>query len=400
MIKRILKKTVHSDSKLYSVLLRANTGLYLLKKKIRRSIFRILPVRKNKIIMKNFLGLGYGGHPSIIADELLSKSEKKWDIVWLSFEKPENLPPEIRWVKYCSPRAEREWSTAKFWIDNIRNSERPPKRKKQFYIQTWHSTGSGIKMVEADVEDRLTEAYVNAAKSDGKETDLFVSGSKWETELIKRSFWYDGKIEEIEFFGLPTESEKETAADRIRKCFGIDSDTKIVLYAPTFRSSGFESVGLDSNVVIECLREKYGGKWAFIIRLHPNDVRHMKNIEYDECIINGSDYGNIADLLISCDVFISDYSSPLFQAIRYCIPSFVFAPDYQQYLQKERGLYFDLKGLPSPFSDSVSSLCNNLISFDLQKYVNECSSFNSEIGYSSDLRTVGRLLEIMEKECG
>ncbi len=66
-------------------------------------------------------------------------------------------------MKNKSVKALIELFTAKIWIDNSRKSFYPPKRKNQFYLQTWHA-GFGLKRIENNAAEKLKPRYVKLAK--------------------------------------------------------------------------------------------------------------------------------------------------------------------------------------------------------------------------------------------
>ena len=110
-------------------------------------LFRVLPVKNNKIFCSNFGGRGYGDNPKYICEHLLSSSDK-YDIVWEVNDLDEYMPEGIRKVKYLSFRAIYEATTSRVWIDNVRKNIWFRKRKNQLYIQTWHG-GIGFKKAES-----------------------------------------------------------------------------------------------------------------------------------------------------------------------------------------------------------------------------------------------------------
>lgn len=83
-------------------------------------LFWPFKIGKNKIVVSNFYGQGYGDNPKYIVEELL-KMRKSLDIVWLVSGKGEyKFPKGIRTVKIFSIRSIYEFMTAKIWIDNCR----------------------------------------------------------------------------------------------------------------------------------------------------------------------------------------------------------------------------------------------------------------------------------------
>lgn len=69
--------------------------------KIVYKLFRVFPIKRNKIVFSSYMGKGFGDNGKYIALELL-KQPSKYDIVWLCKNMDEHFPEGIRKVKYRS----------------------------------------------------------------------------------------------------------------------------------------------------------------------------------------------------------------------------------------------------------------------------------------------------------
>ncbi|EFM35183.1 CDP-glycerol:poly(glycerophosphate) glycerophosphotransferase [Streptococcus oralis SK255] len=320
----------------------------LLLKRLMFYPFSWLPLNKRKLVFDNFGGRGYGDNPKYIADELL-KQDKNLDIVWLTKDMSTSVPDGVRKVRYGSWRAFLEWSTAKIWVDNIRNSDRPWKRKKQIYLQTWHGS-DGVKLVEKDVESTLSKSYLVMAKYDGRISDGIISSCQLQTEQFKKSFWLDDNVEILEY-GLPRNddffySEKVSHTNQIvRARYNISLDELVVLYMPTFRDNGStKAYNLDYDKVISSFQKFYNKEVRVLIRFHPNvDNTFFKND--DERLINVTDYPDPQDLMFAADIMISDYSSAPIDFMLLNRTIFLYMPDYEEYT-KLRPLNPNFNNLP------------------------------------------------------
>ena len=136
-------------------------------------IFRIFPIQRNKIVIDNYAGKGFGDNGKYIALELLRR-KCDFDIVWLARNLKEEFPDGIRLVSYASLKSIYEQATAKVWIDNLRKASYVRKRSGQYYIMTWHG-GIGPKKIEKEAEDQLGEEYLQGAKNDSKMANLFLA---------------------------------------------------------------------------------------------------------------------------------------------------------------------------------------------------------------------------------
>ncbi|MBO0460986.1 CDP-glycerol glycerophosphotransferase [Enterococcus sp. DIV2371] len=366
------------------------------------------PLNRNKIVVSSYFGKGYGDNPKYICEYLLSQKDDL-DIVWLC--KPEVLqqqaelfPDTIRLVKNKSVRALIEMFTAKIWIDNCRKSFYPPKRKGQFYLQTWHA-GFGLKRIENNAADKLKPRYVKLAKKDSQMCDLLVFESSDLFKDIGKMFWYDGEIFRE---GVPRNdvivNNDPTIIRKVYDYYQIPADKKIVLYAPTFRAGELIKVSPDFlEQVRKAFTDKFGVEYMMLIRLHPNDTENKKQIlgELDNSnLIDASDYNDMQELLCATDILITDYSSTIGEALVSDKKCFIYAYDYDQYLEN-RGLVMDLADLPFPLIRSQETFIRSIEDFDLEEYLSKMQEFKkdlniSESGHAS--KTLGdRLLLEMSK---
>lgn len=365
-------------------------------------IFRVFPIKKNKVVVSCYDGKGYGDHGKYICNELLTR-DADLEIVWLSGNPEDVFPAGVRPVKFRSIRAVYEQVTAKIWIDNKRKKDFVRKRKGQYYIQVWHG-GLGIKKVEMDAQDKLTPEYVRWAKYDSKIADLFVAESEWTYEYYKRVFWYDGEIMKC---GAPREdilfTQDETVLDRVYSALNLPKDYKLLLYAPTFRNNLSENLSeydLYWDALLDSMQEKFGGKWMGLIRLHPNVSKLSKNLRFPDRVINVTDYPDMQELLVASACVVTDYSSCLFEFGITKRPGFTYAADYEAYT-KERDVMFDCRQLPFPFAQSSEELINNVKNFDEATYQMEMHAFYHDYlrmyeGGNASKAIVDKIIEVIK----
>ena len=358
-------------------------------------IFKNKPIIKNKIVVDNFGGKGYGDNPKYIVESLLKK-KINLDIVWLVNDMSTVVPNGVRKVKYNTPSSIYELATAHVWIDNIKNSIKPHKRKGQYYIQTWHG-GIGLKAVERQVEDKLSPKYVSKSKQDAEQTDLMLSDSSWTTDIFKNWFWYDGPIKKTGFprndiLVKPLKSLKE----KVYSFFKIDSKKKIILYAPTFRdNSNISAYQTNFKKIIEAANKKFNKNYVVLIRLHPNtwdELKHrnIKLYDFSDEIIKASNYPDMQELLAVSDILITDYSSCMFDGMIGKKKVFLFVNDLIEYSSYDRGLLFNIKDLPFELAFNNTDLVNKVLSFNEKKYISNVEDFEKKLrifedGNASDL---------------
>lgn len=389
-------------------ILNINIVRSILKKIIRRlreiryNFFgtRIFKIKKNKIVFDNFLGKGYGCNPKYIAEEII-RQKLNYDLVWLVSDMSQEIPNEIRKVKYGSLRAYYELATAKIWIDNIRNSNGVKKKKNQFYLQTWHGS-IGLKAVEKDVEETLSKDYIAEAKADSKITDLFITNNKFNKEYIEKYFWYDG---EVLCCGIPRcdiiyNCPKEIK-EKVYNYFKIKRNKKIVIYAPTFRNGNdLDIYKFDYEKCCKVLEQKFSDEFVMLIRLHPNVSKYSSNFKYNKKIMNATNYPDIQELLATADVVITDYSSISFEVGIVNKPVFLLAKDLDKYLANERKSIYDLTKMPFEISVTEDQFYKNILDFSKEKYDKKCKTFYKKIGLIENKESSKTIVEIIKERIG
>lgn len=374
-------------------------NIYSILKKFLKYILLVTKIKNNKIVVCNFGGKGYGDNPKYIIEELVAQN-LKLDIVWLveDIKKYQNeFPKNIKLIKYGSLRGLYELATAKLWIDNARKYFYTPKRKNQYYIQTWHGC-IPLKRIEKDAESTLDSNYLEYAKNDSKMADLFISNSKFCTSLYEKSFWYSGEVLEC---GSPRNDILIKHSDKysryIKDYYNLSIDTKIAIYAPTFRKSNtLDAYKLDYNKCISALEKKFGGKWIILVRLHPNISRLASSISYSSNAINASEYEDMQHLLAAGDILITDYSSSMFDFGYTKKPVFLFAEDIEEY-KNDRNFYFDIECLPFKLAKSNEELEKNISNFDDDKYKYDLEKFMSKLEICENGRASYSVVEVIKK---
>ena len=342
-------------------------------------VFYLCPINKNKITAYNFHGNGYGDNPKYLVEELLK--ENKYEIIWFVKNKNEEFPKGVKKVKYRSLASLYHLITARLWLDTIRNSPRPLfKRKNQYYIQMWHG-GIALKGMEKDVEDALPKSYIKCAKKDGKIADFMLSNCALRTEIINRAFWFNGKVLE---FGTPRDDilfyPNQDEINKLKQKYHI-RDKKIVLYAPTFRNdkSFYEKLKFNVLKLKQALEKKFNENFVVCIKLHPNDA-NLNNLDLFKDAIDLTKEADSQLILSACDVVISDYSSMLLDFTLTKRLAITYAPDYDEYINKERKLYFDLKTCGIPFAETFDELIEIINKFDQSEYVEKIKKFHDYFG--------------------
>lgn len=340
--------------------------LHRVKIDITSVCYRKYPLQ-NKIVFANFNGRGFGCNPKYIAQELL-RQQVPYDLVWLVNDMDAPMPAGIRKVPFHGRQSYYELATAKVIVNNVKGDLNLRKRKGQFYIQTWHA-GFGFKLVEKNALSKLPKDYVIESKINSRDTDLMLAGSKFQSNEYRQAFWCKCEILEQ---GLPRNDayfgKTEEELLEIKASLGLSAETKVALYAPTFRtgSDTLETYGLDLERTRNALQTHWGGNWVLLFRHHPN-LKIPLSFAKDSNVINVSEYPDMQELVLITDVFISDYTSAMFEAAFLNKIIFVFATDVDEY-EKSRGLNKAFYMLPYPMARNNDEMMQIIHNFDRESY--------------------------------
>lgn len=356
----------------------------VIRKCIYHTIFRVFcivsDIDEEKYFFSSYNHTKYSGNPKFVSDYLLNNFEDR-KIVW-SFRStryiPEDIKQNIRISKLHSLRYIYEIATSKYVFSNQRTNFIVPKRPNQVYVQLWHSS-AGLKSIERGAISSLSQDYIRLAMEDSEKTDIMISGSKFNSNRIRKDFWYDGKILE---FGTPRNDiffKKTTSY--LRNRIGIDDEAIALLYAPTFRAMyNYDYENIDLNALQRSLQTYYEKEVIVLYRFHPSVQEQHSFNSNSEKVKNISDYDEMQDLLAAVDILVTDYSSSMFDFMLSSRKTVLFVPDWKMYSRYERDLNFKLDELPFPAAFDNEELIEKICDFDWEQYKTKLKDFSDKIG--------------------
>ena len=296
----------------------------------------------------------------------------------------------------------KEIASAKVWVDNALCFpwEPVPKKKDQFYLQTWHGS-MGLKRI--GVNDVKERKWAKAAKLGTKWTDLCISNSTFETGVFRETHWPETEILELGHArnDILFADEEEKAEIRARVCefFGITEDKKIALYAPTFRNGdNTKYYNMNYNRVLDALEKKFGGDWVLLNRFHFK-TKITRAGGTSRKIFGATEYPDMQELMVAADVGITDYSSWICDFVLTGRPGFIYAPDLSSY-NKERGFYYPLESTPFPIAENNNELEARILDFDMDEYSRKKEVFLQERGCKENGDAAKKIVEIIKEKCG
>lgn len=351
-------------------------------------LFRIFPLQ-NKVVATNFRGRKYADNPRYIVEKI-NELYPAIKVVWIrNGAYNYNVGKEMKCVSRNSViRYVYEYATAKVWIDSHIMRKHLRKRKGQICIQTWHG-GLGIKKIEMDMENvTLSGTELKELQYTCELADVFLSNSDFLSGIYRNAFKYLGPILKC---GFPRNDhmldDNSSYKKQVRRDLSIAEESRLLLYAPTFRDNFSERekvdltpYAIDFNMLLNTLEEKWGGKWKILVKWHPVMQNYVNPANYEsECVKDVTSYADMQKLIKGVDVLISDYSSCLFDAAFSGIPSFVFATDFEKY-KAGRGTYFEMDELPFPYAQSNECLRRNVLEYDKAAFERKWKDFAQKQG--------------------
>lgn len=362
------------------------------------TFFSLYPIDENKVFIDCFEGLGYRCNCKYLAEAL-----KKYDyeIVWnLSDRAVDDIPEWITKVKRYSFEYFREVYTSKIYITNDGVEPKIHKRENQIFICSWHGAGPFKKTnidlcpMNAELKKYFEEMYRNI--------DIFVSPSKFNTQVIRRAFGYEGEILECGSPRMDCLLNKNNFRDKICGYYKIDPKSKIVLYAPTFRKSSigdegspvtsFEKYDIKWEMIRESLEKRFGGSFVLLYRFHHMLYRFAESRMAYPDAINVTLYPDVQELLGAADVLITDYSSIMWDFSLQRKPVFLYQNDVDEYI-RDRGFYSDIEEWPYIKARTSEELSEKILGFDNDKYVTELNQFLEKYGTFDDGHACERTIE-------
>ncbi len=334
-------------------------------------------IHENKIVFSNFIGAGFGGNEKYLALDLLERSQAL-DLVWIVKKEGMRFPAGIRQVRYGTYEHYRELGTARIWIDNQHKNFFTRKREGQCYIQTWHG-GGPLKKIEFDGKN-VSGSSLALCEMDSKLVDIMVSPSRFNSEVYRRAFHYEGEIMEC---GYPRNDifwKDSGIRKEIEQLFGAEPGEMIALYAPTFRNfARREKDVLDLEGARNALEKRFGKKCRIFVRFHPRVAETEKDYPGIGGCADVTAYEDIQELMVAADVLITDYSSVMWDFSLSGKPVFLFHPDVDLY-EEDRGYYLPFRKMPYVESFDNEDLCRKIESFNERGYRERVKAFVEEYG--------------------
>lgn len=307
------------------------------------SIFKILPIKNNKIVLINGHSNFFNGNILAIYDEITKRSSQ-YTVV---FYKKNDFNLTGSKVKKLFKKCEILYNvfTAKYLIvnDYISLFSEIEVRKKTEFIQVWHAGGAFKKFGLNSLQNANNVDNIKRCLSCYSQYNKVIVSSKCVREIYASAFGID--VNKVIPLGLPradkfyNEMKNQFTKNEFIIKYPKLKDKKILLYAPTFRDG--ERKNFKLKLDLEYMYNNLPDNYTLITKMHP----FIKNgvdipFEFSDRIFDLS-FENIDDLMISSDILITDYSSMIFEYAILEKPMIFYAYDLLLYNNSLRGFYYD-----------------------------------------------------------
>lgn len=366
----------------------------------------IVRTRPRRILFLTSRG-DYQCNPKWICEELLRRGTKA-ELIWCTRPSPargvppaREFPPQLKLVWRRTLGFYYALLTSRIIVDNSVSYAYVgyTKKKGQTVIETWHGA-IGIKRFS---KDQIKEPrWLRSAEQVGRETDYLLSNSTLEDAIYREDYW---KFTPILHTGharndILCEGNSPRALGlkaKIRALYGLDTATRICLYAPTFRDGALSSdLGLDFVRLKQALERRFGGTWTIWLRLHFVTMQKLAQVGIPKGVTDVGAYPDIQELLTCVDVGITDYSSWICEYLLTRRPGFLYAPDLDDYQKTQRAFYYPLTELPYPLARTNDELEKAILGFNETDFPDACTAFLKAKGCIDDGHAAERAATLIE----
>lgn len=359
--------------------------LYMLANRAIRGIDR------DKIVFSSFNARTYGDNLKPVSEKL-HEMRPKAKIVWM-FREPASkkalVPDYVALRDPISLAGLREYATARAWVDNF-TLPRYLKRRigSQFYLNTWH----GDRAFKKIAYDAFPERRLRIEET----CDLMLAGSEFGKRMMRSAFRFEGEL--LAAGGprndaLVKNDQAQKAA--IREKLSVPADAKLCIYCPTFRDStrlvAFHCP-IDLEAALDALEKKTGDKWLCLFRAHQL-AKGGLDLKSGGRLLDATGYEDMADLLLVSDALITDYSSAAMDFALTGRPIFLYQDDVDEYVARDRRLYFDVADSPFLVARDMEGLLKLIEETDDRAARENCAAIMDYFGFIETGRATERVCE-------
>ena len=345
------------------------------------NFFSIFPLKKNKVVFLSPHNENFNDSLGAVMEEVIRRDEFRVVLISgrdLKLDRSgvkKTVSSVGRAISFFTVKA-YHLATAHyvFLNDNFMPMGKLCFKKNAVITQLWHAEGA-FKKFGLDIEQ--PEDVRELEKAGNAKLTYVVCSSEEVAPIYANAFGVsDYKVlplgsARLDWFG------KEINNDRLRadfdKKYPMCRGKQLALYAPTFRDNTADDERILENFDVTAFNERFGDKYALLIRLHP---QVHSNVKIPDGAVDVCDYGNVTELMRLCDFLITDYSSICMDFAIQDKPVYFYAFDLDRY-ERDRSFYFDYESyVPGPVAKDFQTLLNLINSTVSETYRKRRYDFN------------------------
>jgi CDP-glycerol glycerophosphotransferase len=274
------------------------------------------------------------------------------------------------------------------------------KRSYQRYLQTFH--GYPFKSMGASLW------RANGRGESVIELESVRRSSAWDAILVPAEFCVQYYRQEYGFTGEAlitgyprndplVSADRVAVRSRVLRTLGIDQDTAVVLYAPTWRdtvATSSWSARMFDELDLAALAEQLGDGFSLLVRGHHYNLREGLP-DLASRVLDVSAYPEVNDLILAADVAVLDYSSIRFDWLITEKPVLFFVPDLEDYLQSRTVLFDFAPTAPGPLLRTTAEVGAALLGLDTvaAEYAAARTLFNQRYNRLHDGHATERVID-------
>lgn len=368
------------------------------------SIYKIFPVKKNKVLCIMTHDDGEASNVSIVAKELKALSDN-YTLSYISKTDVENLKNIRQIGNILKFFFKSTFDLARSEIVLLDNTFIPfaylSCRKNQKVIQLWHGTGTIKKFGQDYNQGKLKKIERKANKNI---SHLIVNSTSMR-QLYSKAFAIP--IERVYDIGVPKTDEllnriidsKKTGINKDRQYifekYNIPIENKLILYAPTFRDADTN----DPKIYqwIKPIVDNLPSEYHLGLRLHPFVAKSYNEMDTSNKVLQMSLERDLNTLLMAADILITDYSSIVFDYSVTDKPMIFYPYDLEEFSDEGRGFYKNYKSyVPGPIAYTGQEIANIIKNEDFDSY--QIVTFKEDSFKYLDGMATSRLINLLQSQ--
>lgn len=318
-----------------------------------------LKIKNDVILFESFHGASISCNPYAIFKNIYNhKNFRSFKFVWV-IGKDTKIPDVIKRKKNViiiqreSNAYLRYLCSAKYVINNVSFPLYYIRKHDQKYLNTWH--GTPMKFLGKDIKDSYL-SHTNVSRNFLQATHI-ISQNDYTNEIILDRYDVSNLTSAIvSATGYPrvdlTLNATSSEISAIRRKLNVPTDSKLVLYAPTWRGLHGKA-SFNTKQLINDLTKMSRPGVVVAFRGHHMIENIIADLSLPAVIVPSSIDTNV--LLSAVDILITDYSSICFDYMPLGKPVIYYMHDLEEY-KNERGLYLSIDELPGVVSLNIEEL--------------------------------------------